>query len=164
MIWLESTGGPFIMANEEDAKNWHGTNSSLFPDYFSDYEAACACDSYVEKLISNDYSFIIFNDEPYRTSIIVRQDGFFVVRWRWSDSDKEIKPILNKNLAIDFIGDEIMFSVKTGNVVLFDSSLDGGELTDKIDFSISAGVYRMTSAFYEPDYKTSFLVHRFVLV
>ena len=163
MVWLESSGGPFIMMDEDQRKNWHGINTSVFPNYVSNYEAACDCDSYIGSLNYHDCSFVIFNDEPYRTSVVVQQDGFFVMRWRWSNDIEPINTLIKNDFNVEFTDDGVLFHTRTGRIFLFDSSYDGRDIFEKIDFSSKIEFYKISSAFYEPNVETSFLIHKFTL-
>jgi hypothetical protein len=176
MRWIESAGGPLLLLSEESLKDWGGVRElmtgpaakhSWSPDGKpTDYDRACSVDGYVGLIpVGDDYG-VVFGDEPSSTTWIPNQseNGGTCVRWVFGENESEFLSWIQKIPESIFRPSEI-FVVKKPSQILFDSALAGHNVKKKaeeyLSITLKLGLYEIRTAIYQPDARTSMVVHRF---
>ena len=87
-----------------------------------------------------------------------------LVRWIFGDSEAEFLGWLQVIPDVIFRTDG-MFSVESPRLILFDSALAGRNVKKRpqeyLALELGLGVYAVRTAIYQPDARTSMVVHRF---
>jgi len=155
--WIDSAGGPLLLASVVDCPYWNGV--------LSDYWSACEeIKDYVGVFKKNKRKFIVFAGEPLSANIICSDIGVLFLRWEWGDEDKfnvfeSIKSINIKKLEII---EEVDVSIKSGKYFLFDSALHGNTQEEKYEVIIEKNVATAKTYQYRPNEEYSFLINAFL--
>lgn len=155
LTWLDTEGGPFIVAPRDALSHWSGTEG--------DYDRACEVVELVGVLaLPGDAEALVLGDEPLSTAYL--HEHRVLVRWCYAESEEGVDDIVLAGLpAAEWEEGPVLKT--TGELVMFDAAYFGtevGTLTDSTVLELGVGSYRVDSASIEPDRLTSFRVHRFV--
>ena len=171
MDTIQSGGGPLLCIDLELRAAWRGTEGSSSPPMngvlrLNDYERACASDDYIAKIAVSDGFALVLGDMPLETAVWQTPLGFSaIVRVYYKDPGTNILKILGSGesfLQAEIV-EEMGANFQCGDFVIFDSAIPGSDLRETfIPFKISAGGYRIITKKFEPDDRTSVLVHQFV--
>jgi len=117
--WIDTAGGPFLLASATDCFSWNGV--------FSDYWSACEeVSDRVGVFKKKNREFIVFADEPLSASIVCCDIGILLLRW-WGGEDAfdvfaSLKFIDFEKLPVLEITN---VNLEAGRYFLFDSALNG---------------------------------------
>lgn len=86
--WVNSTGGPLVLAEAEVAQHWQGVSGISSSDRaMTDYERACQTNEYLQTIHCADGEALILGDEPLQSAISEGADGEpLIIRWGYSNS------------------------------------------------------------------------------
>jgi len=176
--WIESSGSPLILLPREliacwegialpgpgravEARfRWHGD----FSKPASDYDRACDINDYLGLLSVGTGFGLVLNDQPLRTCWFAISDSAgLLVRWDYADDENSVQDSLTKTPGDIWQPTEFSLEVKSGELVLFDSSHQGMEAMEACEFLsilLQPGLYSVDSSEYRPDERTSLLLHR----
>ena len=166
--WIESLGGPLLLAPRSSLKDWLGGYGSKLPGLQTDYARACSIDAGIGKLAIGTRLALVLGDEPDRTALLPGTTSLeaLIVRWRWASSEDSL---LSRLMAACADG-ALSFApacelVTTGEeYVLFDSAYSGAKMQRSLSVPLNAGRYAIESALFKPDDETCALVHRLRLL
>lgn len=152
--WLSSTGGPLVVMDESKAKLWTGIDGQP-----SDYDLACQTYDYAEKLSVHDTEVLVLGDEPLQTAIAVADDSVLIVRWKWAESEADIKREIDRFDFCSCSYDEIL-SVEWGgvNLVIFDAA-DIYNQEESLQFNAHSRGSEVRTLIFEPSSDMSLLIH-----
>ena len=159
MIWLETEGGPFIFAEDEHKCYWKGVEEN-------DFEEACDVEGYLGEIQKQNGQFLVLGDEPLRTSMFSSSSiGFCFVRWEWADSEELVEVLMNNfdPLICEKLEEDYVATFRGGMYSLFDS-VNAGCAAESIQTKLQKGRYCISTYKYEPDDRTSLIVHQFLLI
>lgn len=163
--WIESTGGPLVFGPHDYVVRWLGVLGNSGFDAETDYDAACACGGSISLLRGEKYWICVLGDEPDRTTVWrLSSKEFLIVRWRYAIREEDVLGELDdleENDIETYSSWEI--DIPSGKCTLIDAAFDPHSITDSIDIEMIGGRYTVTTQLAEPNYDTSFLVHRFKL-
>ena len=168
--WIKSRGGPLICVESELAPYWQGVvansiEQGLGSVYLSDYERACSVEDYLGEIPLNGRRAIILGDMPLETMIWhVSDDLPRIVRVYYADPDVDVTKRLELTQDLDFSNPVELteIDVKSGPLIVFDSACAGKDVGNAcLSFNLSPGVYSILTKQFEPDDRTSVLVHKF---
>jgi hypothetical protein len=91
--WIESGGGPLMIASGSVAPAWSGTRPSMRPAEASDYRRACAIRDDVGTVPIGVADALILGDEPDSTTVVASEGDIFLVRWRCADSEDALREL-----------------------------------------------------------------------
>ncbi|QVN23426.1 Imm21 family immunity protein [Burkholderia pyrrocinia] len=157
--WINSSGGPFVAVEETTAPLWTGTSGSP-----SDYDLACQSVDYASKLKLHGADVLVLGDEPLQTAVAISDSRQLIVRWKWADSDADVRDAIEK-IDFDMIDVIERLTVNWVNqpLVVFDAA-DVFDPTQCLRLATRHGTNEVTTFIYQPTPRTSLLVHSIVAV
>jgi hypothetical protein len=168
--WIKSGGGPLICVERDIALQWQGvTGTGILGEsknfYKNDYERACSIRDYLGKIKMGEREALILGDMPLETLIWrTRDQCLSIVRVFYADADTDIKELLGSSGDFDFTNpvESISFFSSTHELIVFDSAYAGKDIGNvHLDFELSPGAYSILTKQFEPNDRTSVLIHRF---
>lgn len=168
---IASGGGPLVCIELEAASRWRGvTGSATSPGIdsadSSDYERACRVSDYLGKVPLGDRVALVLGDMPLETLIWQPSKNLpRILRVYYGDPGVDMTKLLESAGELDFTDPDEVLSVefKSSPIVVFDSAYPGGrDDVDRLSFDIPVGRYLVITKQFEPDERTSVLVHLFV--
>ena len=161
MHWVESNGGPLLLAPERYLRDWLGADGPATGT--TDYERACAVDDYAEAIEIGDGQGIVLGDEPLPTAWRPARRGGMLVRWVAAPNEAAIEQALAS--LPEGIPWECIFEVdvdeEDGALVLFDAAVPGVELPpEHLRIALPPGRYAFELSAYHPSVDTALLLHR----
>lgn len=169
MNWIQSEGGPLLGIGKEIVGLWRGIAGSSFlgkNNYKNtDYDRACEIKDYIGIIPVDNYQAIVFGDMPLSTTIIKNRKNIHVIRAFFMDPDPDINIIFRKYLYSDSINqvESINVNLPYNSILIFDSAIPGSEISEEyIEVSIDSGKYTVKTNEFNPDKRTSLLIHDFI--
>jgi hypothetical protein len=166
--WIESEGGPLLLAPKSKIGDWLGSLSANSASGPTDYERACAVQDEIGLIpIGNDQQAIVLGDEPDRTTLLARTiDELLIIRWRWAESEKSLLSALSSALGLDAMSFNTKgtFTAQAEEYLLFDSAYSGAEITRNLTVELQAGTYSLETVLFNPSKNTCALIHRMRLI
>ena len=152
--WLSSSGGPLIVMDESRAKLWTGIDSQP-----SDYDLACQTNDYAEKLTVHDSQVMILGDEPLQTAIATADDLQLIVRWKWAESETDVKAEVEKiDFGLVLYIENLVVQWADRTLVMFDAA-DTYEADTCLTVQIQSRRSEVLTFIYDPTPDTSLLNH-----
>jgi hypothetical protein len=168
---IKSGGGPLICVERVLAGSWLGTSGNslalgLGTGDASDYERACAVQDYLGALKLKKGMALILGDMPLETMIWHSRGHSppLIVRVFYMDPGVDVTSRLEVHGELDFSdpAESIDVDVKSEQMLVFDSAIAGAKYDDGfLQFDLPPGTYRVLTKQFEPDDRTSVLVHKF---
>jgi hypothetical protein len=158
--WIESGGGPLILASKAMAEEWRGTDGSAGSNEMTDYQRACAVHDEIDVIPLGAGQVIVLGDEPDRTALFRRGGDVFIVRWRWADSEESLLVSLYDDLEqLEFprSGD---FSTIGGEHILFDSACPLSDVSESLHVDLDGGVFSLGTNVFAPRKDVCAVIHR----
>jgi len=164
MRWIGTEGGPLILIAEAALAAWRGSVSA---NGRSDYDRACEVDDYVGVIATGTGDALVLGDEPLDTSWITdERGGGQLVRWVYADCKDAVRRHV-KDLEDElFTSSGIRFLAQQPTHYLLDAAVEGSGIAaaDHLTIDLVCGEYLVETCKYQPDSRTSLLVHRLKLV
>ena len=162
MDWVESNGGPLLLAPERYLLDWLGADGPATGG--TDYERACSVDDYAEAIEVGSGQGIVLGDEPLPTAWHPIARGGMLVRWVAAPDEATIERVLAE--LPEGIPWESIFDVdidaEDGALILFDAAVPGAELPrEHLRVTLPPGRYAFELSAYHPAANTALLLHRF---
>lgn len=158
--WIESDGGPLLLASKRAVQEWTGVHAANNINGVTDYERACAVQEEIDVIPIRSMWGVVLGDEPDRTGLFQGLSDLLLVRWRWAESEDSLLSVVR--LAIDrlqFVASGI-FTTQPGEHVLFDSACSASEIVKSINFILTSNKYYLETALLQPDKNICALIHR----
>ena len=153
--WINSNGGPYILASNHAASLWRATNgisADNNDEHANDYRRACEINGYAGVIQSDDRSILVIDDLPSDLAVYLNTDTEAVlVKWVGAESDEKIWAALDAEMEFPFQILDFYFQITDSELVIFDSSelfADVGE--NKLLLKLSPGAYSVEVLNYEP--------------
>ncbi|MBF6164921.1 hypothetical protein IU486_09065 [Streptomyces gardneri] len=87
--WVESAGGPLLIAPESEFGHWGGASGRDGPvETCGDYGRACSVEGYIGLVRIGSQQALVLADEPDRTTYLPAERMF--LRWAGADSEEEL--------------------------------------------------------------------------
>jgi hypothetical protein len=161
MKWIESTGGPLILATVRNTAKWLGIDGNSGFLHPTDYQSACENDGEISLLEGDSYTVIVIGDEPDRTAIYQQTlTEFQIVRWKFANSERDIVTHLPVTDA-DHSKESLVVIFDDEEICLTDSSSPLAENDQIIQINVQPGKYAVGTQLIAPNAPTCFLVHSF---
>lgn len=168
--WIKSGGGPLICMEKQLAPYWRGTRTSgghsTNKIFANDYDRACSVSDYVGKISIDDQQALILGDMPLQTLIWETDSNLpILVRVFYADPYTDVVEKLNAMQNLDFSNpiEIIDFDIIFGHMIVFDSAYSGSDLSKlQLSFELPQGKYMVVTKQFEPDDRTSVLLHKFI--
>jgi len=160
--WIETTGGPHILAAAEIVAFWQGTDgwAGNSPDDDSDYAKACRRgDQWLNVMPAQGGQVIVFGGDVGPIAWLPDPDrrGGAFVQWIACVDEASILQLLRSPVPINrrTLPEPELIEFDTnssGTLKLFDASLKGDEIgVDCTELNILPGRYRLTASLIETD-------------
>ena len=163
MKWIYSEGGPLLLVERRLLSEWNGSDTSQPEDRPTDYDRACAIVEYMGVIEVANGSAFVLGDEPLQTAIWKdSRDEFTLVRWSYAESEAAFVEVFGQFPNEPQWDPEIVeFNIEDGELVIFDSAFSGREVLESLEIEVNPGLYRARLMLWEPNDKTSLVVHEF---
>ena len=144
--WVESAGGPLLVAPRSELSEWGGSTADDGPvESWGDYGRACTVEGYIGLVRIGSQQALVVGDEPAPTTYLSTERLF--LRWAAAYSESELVVAAEQAVhgQIQWDEDEGLFWDVQGPVVLFDASLPGTamELDNHLVVDLEPGRYRV---------------------
>jgi len=176
MRWIESAGGPLLLLSEQNLGSWGGAlelmsgpaaKASYSPGGKpTDYDRASSVEDFVGLIVVGTEQALVLGGEPLQTTWMPSQAGRggMVVRWVFGESENEFLRWVDEIPGAAF-RPHGTFLAQGPRLFLFDSAIVGRNVKSKPDeyllVELEPGTYEIETAVYQPDVRTSMVVHRF---
>lgn len=164
--WLNTTGGPPVVAPDSVARGWGGVDESSVDRFASDFDAACQIADGIKLLTTRHGECLVLGGEPSQTAIVnCDLAGVLIVRWIYANAESDIIDAARALLLSNFGPDPVLLKKQADELIwIFDSAcrLEDSSCLDR--FEMRAETVKIYSADVEPDPQTQFIAHLFVPV
>lgn len=152
--WLNSSGGPLVVMEEAKAPLWTGAGGSP-----SDYDKACQSVDYTSKLLVHSSEVLVLGDEPLQTAIATSDDRQLIVRWKWADSESDVRDAIDRlDLGTVDVIEKLVIDWKDQPLVMFDAA-ETFDPAQCLRFSARSGPNEVSTFICAPSPTISILVH-----
>lgn len=170
---IVSGGGPLVCVESDVVSRWRGVTGSVKPHPHSDsaspsdYERACNVRDYLGKVPVGDRDALVLGDMPLETLIWKPLSELpRIVRVYYSDPGVDVTALPGLR-ASDILSDPdeaLSVEFKSSPIVVFDSAYPGSDVSnvDRLSFDMPQGTYIAMTKRFEPDDRTSILIHYFL--
>jgi len=171
MKWVRSAGGPLICVERDLVSSWCGilgnsVNTPPSKAALNDYERACSVSDYLGIVEVANKCALILGDMPLETTVCyLSPESLLLVRVFYIDPNVDLLQLLKSqsNIIFDEPIESIAFEIESGQMIIFDSAALGVRLGEEsLSFDLPPGHYQILTQVFEPDSRTSLLVHKFV--
>ena len=162
--WIESAGGPLLLAPRSSIKNWFGADGSKVAGKQTDYARACSIEAEIGVIPVGNRSAVVLGDEPDRTALLPGKSAseVLMVRWRCADSEESLLSGLLAEHAAGALSFVLAGQLAAGaeEYLLFDSACSGARIDRYLSVTLEEGGYLVETASFKPDRATFGLIHR----
>lgn len=171
MRWIKSAGGPLICVEKELSSFWQGVLGNSVSGHaasaaLNDYDRACAVADYVGIVELPRRFALVLGDMPLETTVwCPSSEPPLIVRVFYMDPGVDLLRLLAAHGNLSFADpiESIDCEIESGHMVIFDSAVPGlHEGHASLSFEIPPGRYGILTKVFEPDSRTSVLIHKFV--
>ncbi|MCO5978619.1 Imm21 family immunity protein [Ideonella oryzae] len=168
---IVSGGGPLVCVEMEVVNRWRGlagnsVSGDIEPDFPNDYKRACAVSDYLGKVSVGDRDALVLGDMPLETLIWTPLGELpRIVRVYYGDPGVDVASLLEKTIKSTPDDPDEMLPVefKSSLILVFDAACLGSDASiDRLSFEVPVGRYIAMTKHFQPDNRTSVLVHFFV--
>ena len=159
IYWIGTLGGPLILMEREALMHWKGDvavgkESDRFEQ--SDYERACEVSDWLGSIEVGDRMALVLA-MPNETAIFkIDSKSALIVRWIWGESDEQVQGILRDfDFNQSWIDAEANIQCESGELILFDSVIDGRAISDFLIIDVEPGLYTATTLSYQHNKETN---------
>ena len=101
---------------------------------------------------------------PFLTTWWQPDDGEegFLVRWVYAENEAEILEALRSVSTDNWVTADFEFVFSDRELVLFDSACPGADIDSCFTITMAGGCYAAQTLHYQPNERTSLILHRFV--
>jgi hypothetical protein len=170
MNFVKSGGGPLICLGSDMSSDWLGVSGNsepkeVEPGCANDYERACRVRDYLGKLTLCGREVLILGDMPLETRILTRLNAPpMIVRVFYADQETDVLNVLQTHKELDFADslETLQYQNSSSSLVVFDSAYPGKDASvERLSFELPVGPYLVLTKQFDPDERTSLLVHAF---
>lgn len=158
MDWVESAGGPLLVAPASQLVHWEGVTDDDGPvETWGDYGRACAVEGYIGLVGVGAGQALVLGDEPALTTYL--PDRRLFLRWAAADSEDELVSAARRAVHDTAWDEELTWDVD-GPVVLFDSAWPGAtpEPGNHLTVDLAPARYRVRAAYHQDERNWMILV------
>ncbi|MFI0483804.1 Imm21 family immunity protein [Actinomadura sp. 9N215] len=159
MDWVESGGGPLLLAPASQLAQWGGVDDDDGPvETWGDYGRACAVEGYIGLVSVGSLDGLVLGDEPAMTTYL--PDERLILRWSAADSEAELVAAAKKAAPTAPWEEHLTWDVD-GPVVLIDSAWPGSspEPGNHLLVDLAPSRYTVRAAYVEDGSNWMILVH-----
>jgi hypothetical protein len=161
--WIETLGGPHLLASTEALHSWHGVEGwrDNGPDDPSDYARACRAGAdWLGRIPSPGGDILVFGGDvgaiAWLPDFAAAEVGVFV-QWLGCDSEEAVLKVLEDrattHAAVRDAAEVLEFNTgPSGAMVLFDASESGSDQSaNRLTVALRSGRYRLAAYFVRTD-------------
>ena len=154
-IWVESAGGPLLVAPVSELARWGGSTDDDGPvETWGDYGRACSVQGYIGVVDVGGQQALVLGDEPASTTYLADERLF--LRWAAADSEADLIAAARRALQdhVQWDQDEDLIWGVREPVVLFDSAWPGAEIEadNHLVVDVEPGCYRVRATSLKDDH------------
>lgn len=157
--WLESGGGPLILLSEAVIGQWGGTLLPPHDPVSGDYARAVAIKDYAGVIPVGKGFGLVLGGDPLPARMVALEDGLLIIRVVYAESSDAANAITRMRREMPYEGEPLQFQHFGEAVVLMDSAFPGEAPPDLLQLPLRAGTFMVSTAEYQPDAETFFVVH-----
>jgi hypothetical protein len=164
--WIESTGGPLLLAPRLVLAGWGGVDLSVEDSTTDDYCRACSCplENEIGTIAIKSKFAVVVGGEPNMTALLKGASGgdLFLLRWRWAESERSLLSAVlvgNALLSLSYVCSDSI-DINAEEYWLFDSAVAGSAVNDYRQVSMDKGRYFIETASFKPSDELYVLIHR----
>lgn len=158
--WIESGGGPLLLAAKSVVAEWQGNRPSKNVPDLTDYQRACAVQDEIDAIAIGQVQAVVLGDEPDRTAVLLSGADLLILRWRWAESEESLVSALIPEVdRLQFNRSGAFFTV-TGEHLLFDSAYAGSEIEESLSVNLDAQEFILETTVFAPSASVNMLIHR----
>jgi len=168
--WIKSRGGPLVCMDAVLAHHWLGVVGNSVAqgpesNCINDYERACSISDYLGKIVLNNRQALVLGDLPLETTVWQLPAQLpRIVRVYYADPGVDVIKMLECKQDLDFSNpvESMGVDVQSGSMTVFEAACAWKDIGDAhITFDLSPGSYLIVTKNFQPDDRTSVLVHKF---
>lgn len=149
LCWVESAGGPLLVAPRSELTHWGGSTDDDGPvETWGDYGRACTVEGYIGLVGIGAHQALVLGDEPAPTTYLPDEKLF--LRWAAANSERELVVAAKRAVHgdIQWDADEDFAWDVHEPLVLFDAALPGMEMEpgNHLAVDLEPGRYRVRAA------------------
>ncbi|TMQ89677.1 hypothetical protein ETD83_38885 [Actinomadura soli] len=152
MDWVESGGGPLLLAPASQLAHWGGaTDDDDGPlETWGDYGRACSVEGYIGLVKVGSLDGLVLGDEPATTTYL--PDERLLLRWAAADSEAELVAAARKAASTAPWEEHLVWDVD-GPAVLIDSAWPGSapEPGNHLPIDLRPSRYNVRAAYVEEE-------------
>lgn len=160
MDWVESGGGPLLVAPVSQLAHWGGgPDDDDGPlETWGDYGRACSVEGYIGLVPVGDGQALVLGDEPATTAYL--PDERLFLRWAAADSEAELVAAAVQAVRTVHWAEHLVWDVD-GPVALFDSAWPGStpEPGNHLVIDLEPATYTVRAAYEQSPRNWMILVH-----
>ncbi|GLY78095.1 Imm21 family immunity protein [Actinoallomurus iriomotensis] len=150
LTWVESAGGPLLVAPKSQLSHWGGSTDDDGPvETWGDYGRACSVQGYIGLVAIGDQHALVLGDEPASTTYLPAERLF--LRWAAAYSESELVAAAKRALRshVQWDEDEDLVWDVHEPIVIFDSAWPGSEIEpgNHLLIDLEPGRYRVRATY-----------------
>lgn len=158
--WIESAGGPLIMASDKSLLSWHGHEG----DEPTDYDKVCRIADYLGLISHHEDNILVFGGDPLPLIYCASDDRdmSYFVRWINGDSDELVLNAARTSVK-DIEGKPLLLRINSVHQIVFDAACPGRSFDESNFIRIvfpAVGMYEVVTSECNPNDATAFVLHR----
>ncbi|WP_285815483.1 Imm21 family immunity protein [Phocaeicola sartorii] len=111
--WIETSGSPFVIVEQQYAHQWNG---------LEDYNAICSVTDYMGKICKDNHVLLVMGDEPMATRIVKKDGAILIIRWMYAPDYLTVERLLENDIVAGLEPiEKIEVKWDSTELVLFDS-------------------------------------------
>jgi hypothetical protein len=158
--WIESEGGPLMLAPRSALVDWHGILSTAGSK--TDYDRACDIEDEIGVISIMGKAAIVLGDMPNRTALLCLGKEIIVLRWQWAPSEEALLSAVFAATGFR----SLQFSRNCSILAwaedywLFDSGVPGDEVSEHLHVRMEAENYLIETAYLKQNRDVCAVIHR----
>lgn len=148
--WIETSGSPFVIVEQQYAHQWKGQEN---------YNAICSVTDYLGKIYIDNHVLLVMGDEPMATRIVNKDGAILIIRWKYAPDYLTVEKLLENDIVngIEPI-EEVEVKWDSTELVLFDSLSPYCEASVKVFLSLQKTSCIIKTYLYQKD-EVSLIIH-----
>lgn len=148
--WIETEGSPFVIVEQQYAKQWDGQ------EY---YDAVCSVTDYLGKIYINNHAVLVMGDEPMATHIVNKDGAILMIRWKYAPDYLTVEKLLENDIVAGAEPiEEVEVKWDSTELVIFDSLSRYCETSVKLFLSLQKTSCIIKTYHYQKD-QVSLIIH-----
>lgn len=148
--WIETSGSPFVIVEQQYAHQWKGQEN---------YNAICNVTDYLGKIYIDNHVLLVMGDEPMATRIVNKDGAILIIRWKYAPDYLTVEKLLENDIVTGAEPiEEVEVKWDSTELVLFDSLSPYCEASVKVFLSLQKTSCIIKTYLYQKD-EVSLIIH-----